>query len=176
MCSDVTRRPTTPGESTEHRGATALVTAHATPTLTKQAEPSDECIGAPNVELSGLPQASPLERRVRRSSVANRRATCRDDFARQTMLALKTCANSCDNRSAANGERRIRARRCNGSLRAEGRAARHGLAAALCERTRSDGKANEWVHEDQIMYLPNVGIERLPEAVRSNDGLDAPRH
>ena len=101
-------------------------------------------------------------------------AACRAERGEQAMLALKLLAHNRQSLSATNKERCKRARRSNGSLRAEGRAARHGLAAALRGRTNSDRKASEPLHEGRILHLPNVGIERLPEAVRSNDGLDAP--
>ena len=68
------------------------------------------------------------------------------------MLALKLLAHNRQVLCATDKERGNRARRCNGSLRAEGRAAPHGLAAALRERTCCDGKASKPLHAGRVLH------------------------
>ena len=111
--------------------------------------------------LSGWLLASPLEGRVRRTSLREAEAACRAERREQAMLALKLLAHNRQSLSATNKERCKRARRSNGSLRAEGRAAQHGLAAALRERTHYGGEPSGPLHEGRILHLPNVGLERL---------------
>ena len=111
--------------------------------------------------LSGWPLASPLEGRVGRTSLREAEAACRAGPGEQEALALELFAYNRQASYATDAERGKRARRCSGSLRAEGRAAQHGLAAALRGRTYCDGKAREPWHEGHVLHLSNVGLERL---------------
>ena len=78
------------------------------------------------------------------------------------MLALKLLTHNRQSLCATDEEHGKRARRCNGSLRAEGRAAQHGLAAALRGQTCCDEKAREPLHEGRVLHLPNVELSGVP--------------
>jgi hypothetical protein len=116
------------------------------------------CIGLPNVDLERLASGQS----ARRQGWAYVVTQSRRDLLRRALQAdcarLQTLG-SLDSSAAPH------------ALRADGRAAREGLAVALCTRTQCDGKARRLRHEDRLLYLPNVGVQAQPEAVACNDGL-----
>ena len=92
------------------------------------------------------------------------RLPMRHSIARRRAAA----ADAATFRVTANGDGDVAA---SGALAASGRTARLSDTRKAWPGNERHNRLCEPLHEGQVLHLPNVGIERLPEAVRSTDGL-----